>query len=109
MKCSLDSDSYPESFIEDNCSYSTAWKENVKGYNETAQSGRLSMEWHRPQSDFRDIVETVYRVLHNWKELRKYLKGVEEQLTVHADFPARPLKCMRHPNKDDVVDAKHQH
>lgn len=37
-----------------------------------------------------------------------YLKGVKEQLTVHSDFPAQALKRMRHPNKDDVVDAKHQ-
>lgn len=47
--------------------------------------------------------------LHNWKERRKYLKWVEKQLTVHSDFPAWSLICMRHPNKDDVVDAKHQH
>lgn len=38
---------------------------------------------------------------------RKYLEGVEEELAVHADLPARPLE-RRHPNKDDVVDAKHQ-
>lgn len=38
-----------------------------------------------------------------------YLERVEEQLAVHADFPARPLKGMRHPNEDDVVDAEHQH
>lgn len=37
-----------------------------------------------------------------------YLKGVEEQLTVHAHLPAQALKRMGHPNKDDVVDAKHQ-
>lgn len=37
-----------------------------------------------------------------------YLKGVEEQLTVHADLPAQAFKCVRHSNKDDVVDAKHQ-
>lgn len=40
---------------------------------------------------------------------RLYLKGVEEQLTVHPDLPARPLKRVRHPNKDDIVDPKHQH
>lgn len=38
-----------------------------------------------------------------------YLKGVEEQLTVHADLPARSIKRVGHPHKDDVVDAKHQH
>lgn len=41
--------------------------------------------------------------------VRKYLEGVEEQFTVHTNFPAQALQCMRHPNKDDVVDAEHQH
>lgn len=48
-------------------------------------------------------------MLQNCEEVRKYLKWVEEQLAVHAHFPAQSLKCMRHPDKDDVVDAKHQH
>ena len=43
------------------------------------------------------------------RKSEKYLKGVEEQLTVHADLPARPLKRVRHPDKDDVVDTEHQH
>lgn len=38
-----------------------------------------------------------------------YLKGVKKQLAVHADLPAQSFERVRHPNKDDVVDAKHQH
>lgn len=38
-----------------------------------------------------------------------YLEGVEEELTVHAHFPAQALKGVWHPHKHDVVDPKHQH
>lgn len=41
--------------------------------------------------------------------LYHYLKGVKEQLAVHADLPAQSFERVRHPNKDNVVDAKHQH
>lgn len=42
------------------------------------------------------------------KEGRRYLKWVEEQLTIHADLPAWTMDCVRHPNKDNVVNAKYQ-
>lgn len=45
----------------------------------------------------------------NSEFLYRYLKGVKEQLAVHADLPAQSFERVGHPNKDDIVDAKHQH
>lgn len=39
----------------------------------------------------------------------KYLERVEEELAVHAHFPAESLEGVWHPHKHNVVYTKNEH